>query len=372
MNWIYTVDVECDEPIMLINKHIGWDDQQGMGIDGALFQEELLRLDTLGKKRIQVWINSEGGIVMDGYKIFNAILKSKTKVDTYNVGICASIAAVIFQAGRKRIMADYSLLMYHNPYGGDSVELKKMRESIAIMISERTGVQVDAVLKLMDKTTWIGASEALTTGFCDEIEYSNSVNTKHGNAKAMWTTGREVANSICKPINKTQMNKVANMLGLNTDANEQSIVAEISAILNKKAEMEDKKAEMEDKLKKMADDYAEAKQTCDKLKAEMDEMKAKLKHAEDEKMKAEDEAKKAEAEKMVDENVKQGKVKPEAKNTWVAMAIKNMAETKTLLESLPNNKKAVSVTVSQTANDAELQMVAAKAMQEVRNKLNIN
>jgi ATP-dependent protease ClpP protease subunit/uncharacterized coiled-coil protein SlyX len=372
MNWIYTVDVESDEPIMLINKHIGFDEVQGMGIDGALFQEELLRLDTLNKKRIQVWINSEGGIVMDGYKIFNAILKSKTKVDTYNVGIAASIAAVIFQAGRKRYMADYSLLMYHNPYGGDSVELKKMRESLAIMISERTGKSVDFVLKMMDRTTWIGASEALTTGFCDEIEYSNEANVKHGNAKAMWTTGRQMANSIFQPKNKTNMTRVANMLGLNTDANEQSIVAEITAIMNKKAEMEDKKAEMEDKLNKMADDYAEAKQTCDKLKAEMDELKAKMEDAEKAKAKAEDEAKKAEAEKMVDDSVKQGKVKPEAKNSWVAMAIKNMAETKTLLESLPTNGKAVSVTVSQTANDAELQMVAARAMQEVRNKLNIN
>lgn len=356
---------------MLLNKHIGFDEQQGMGIDGSLFQQELLRLDTLGKKRIQVWINSEGGIVMDGYKIFNAILKSKTKVDTYNVGIAASIAAVIFQAGRKRVMADYSLLMYHNPYGGDSVELKKMRESLAIMISERTNTNVDAVLKMMDKTTWIGASEALTTGFCDEVEYSNENNVKHGNAKAMWTSGREMANSIFQPKNKTNMNKVANMLGLNTDANEQSIVAEISAIMNKKAEMEEKHTEMEGKLKKMSDEYAEAKETCDKLKAEMEEIKQKL---EDEKIKAEkaeDEAKKAEAEKMVEEGVKQGKVKPEAKNAWVAMAVKNMAETKTMLESIPTNRKAVSVTVNQTANDAELTMVAARAMQEVRNKLSI-
>ena len=214
---------------MLINKHIGYDEQMGMGIDGSLFQEELLRLDTLGKKRIQVWINSEGGIVMDGYKIFNAILKSKTKVDTYNTGIAASIAAVIFQAGRKRVMADYSLLMYHNPYGGDSVELKKMRESLAIMISERTGVEKEVVLKMMDRTTWITASEALTTGFCDEIEYTSDKNSKHGNAKAMWTAGKEMANSILKPKNKVNMNKVANKLGLNAEASEDSIVSEISS-----------------------------------------------------------------------------------------------------------------------------------------------
>lgn len=350
---------------MLINKHIGWDDQRGMGIDGSLFQEELLRLDTLGKKRIQVWINSEGGIVMDGYKIYNAILKSKTKVDTYNVGIAASIAAVIFQAGRKRIMADYSLLMYHNPYGGDSTELKKMRESLAIMISERTGTSNEEVLKMMDRTTWISASDALLSGFCDEIEYSNEVNIKHGNAKAMWMSGKEVANSLIhKPKNKIQMNKVANMLNLNAEANEEAIVAEIRSIQNKKSEMEDK-------LKKMENDYAEAKSECDRLKSEMEDVKKKLEDESAKSKKAEDEAKKSEAKNMIDGFVKVGKIKSDSVEKWMNKAIQDLDGTKELLESLPTNGKASTPAVVHTVNEAELTMVAAKAMQEVRNKLKI-
>ena len=87
---------------MLINKHIGYDQEEGPGIDGAIFQQELLQLDNLGKKRIQVWINSPGGLVSDGYSIYTSILKSKTPVDTYAFGSVASIAAVIFQAGRRR------------------------------------------------------------------------------------------------------------------------------------------------------------------------------------------------------------------------------------------------------------------------------
>jgi ATP-dependent protease ClpP protease subunit len=54
---------------------------------GDLFQAELLALDQMEKKRIQVWINSPGGSVMDGYNMYNAMLKTKTKVDTYCVGI---------------------------------------------------------------------------------------------------------------------------------------------------------------------------------------------------------------------------------------------------------------------------------------------
>ena len=365
MNWNYTINVESEEPIMLINKHIGFDDAEGQGIDGALFQEELLRLDTLGKKRIQVWISSEGGIVMDGYKIYNAILKSKTKVDTYNVGICASIAAVIFQAGRKRVMADYSLLMYHNPYGGASKELAKMRESIAIMVSERTNNSVDSVLKMMDRTTWIGAAESLSTGFCDEIEYTKDSNLPHGNAKAMWDAGALIANSISKPNNNNKMSKVANKLGLNSEANEDAIISEINSIVNKKTASDEK-------LKDMEAQYKAACDKCNQLQDEMNKMKEEMKNANEEKAKAELDSKEEKAKNMVDSFVKAGKIKNEAASKWVAKAAADFEGVKNLLEELPSNGKAPALSVSNSFNEAELTMVAAKAMQEVRAKLNIN
>ena len=364
MNWLYTIDVESDEPIMLINKHIGNDEQEGQGIDGSLFQEELLRLDQLGKKRIQVWINSGGGVVMDGYSIYNAILKSKTKVDTYNVGIAASIAAVIFQAGRKRIMADYSLLMYHNPYGGESVELKKMRESIAVMIAQRTGKSIEEILKIMDRTTWITASEALLNGFTDEVEYSNEVNIKHGNARAMWDSGKTIVNSILKPKNKT-MNKVANKLGLIAEANEETILAAIN-------KMEDDSKKMEEKMAKLEDAIKSKQAECSELEAKMDELKQKAEDAKNEAKKAEDEAKKSEAKNMVENFVKVGKIKNESVEKWVAKAIVDFDGVKNLLDELPTNAKAANINIGGVQNEAELTMVAARAMQAVRNNLKIN
>lgn len=362
--WNYTINAEDEEPIMLINKHIGFDEAEGEGINGSLFQQELLKLDRLGKKRIQVWINSPGGVVMDGYSIYNAILKSKTKVDTYCVGIAASIAAVIFQAGRKRIMSDYGLLMYHNPYGGTSSELKKMRESIAVMIAERTNNKQDAILKMMDRTTWISASEALMAGFCDEVENSNSINVKRNSkAVALWEAGAVVVNSILKPKNKS-MNKVANKLGLNPEANEESILAEIESIVNKKTSMEEK-------MKKMEAEYQAMLEKCDKMKAELVEMESKL--ADEKKAKAESEAetKKSEAKNMVSQFVKSGKIKQESADKWAEKALLDFDGVKNLLEELPANGKAVVPSVTDHVSDAELTMVAAKAMQEVRNKLKI-
>lgn len=181
-NFKYVVDPLADEPIMLLNKHIGYNSEDGQGIDGAEFQSELLRLDSMGKKRIQVWINSAGGLVVDGFAIYHAILKSKTKVDTYNTGLAASIAAVIFQGGHRRIMADYSILMYHNPYiPGDkdhkSNMLDKMTEAVNIMTA-RSGMSKSAVEAMMKKETFLTAADSLANGLCDEVEASSDFNSK--------------------------------------------------------------------------------------------------------------------------------------------------------------------------------------------------
>ena len=95
MYFLYTIDEWADEPVMLINKHIGLDAEEGMGIMGDQFQEELLALDSgrYGVKQcIKVYINSAGGRIGDGMNIYSAIVKSTTPVDTYCVGMVASTA----------------------------------------------------------------------------------------------------------------------------------------------------------------------------------------------------------------------------------------------------------------------------------------
>jgi len=360
----YCVDPSVDEPIMLINKHIGFDEKEGQGIDGSLFQQELLALDSMGKKRIQVWINSPGGIVMDGYNIYNAILKSKTKVDTYNVGIAASIAAVIFQAGRNRIMADYSLLMYHNPYGGEGgEELEKMKKSLATMIAQRTGKTEAEVLVIMAKTTWITAGEAFNSGFCDTIETSSEHNKRRvtNDAKAMWTESNKVLNSLFTK-NKIKMTKVTNKLGLLDEANEDAIIASIVSIENKKAEAEDKLSKMEDKMKKMEAEM-------DEYKAKYAEAKKKAEDADEAKNKAEMEAEDTKAKNMIEGFVAQGRIKAEAVNQWVATSKAiGFDEAKNMIEGLPMHKKAASINVAETANSAVLTNVVASAMADLRTK----
>jgi ATP-dependent Clp protease protease subunit len=364
----YCIDPLAEEPIMLINKHIGFDPEEGQGIDGSLFQEELLALDAMGKSRIQIWINSGGGVVMDGYNIYSAILNTKTKVDTYCTGIAASIAAVIFQAGRKRIMMDYGVLMYHNPYGGDDKkQLEVMTQSIAKMIAERSGKTIEQVLEIMKKTSWIPASEALIDGLCDEMQVSSEKNKKRvAQAADKWKESNKILNSILKPKN---MNKITNKLGLVEDANENSIVTAIEKLQATVNKAEDDKSKLEELVKKLKEKHDAE---MDELKSKYAEMEDKAKKAEDEKAKAEAEAEDAKCSTVLNKYVAQGRIKADSLDKWKNLS-KNIGidEVTTLIESSPLNKTAHKIEVGKVANEQELTNVAASTMVALRNKFNI-
>ena len=325
---IYCIDENIDEPIMLINTHIGFDEVDGMGIDGALFQKELLYLDTLGKKRIQIWINSIGGVVMDGYSIASAILKTNTPVDTFNVGICASIAGVIFMCGRNRVAMDYSLLMIHKPSGGnDDKVLDLMQESLVTMLTAKSGLTTEQVSALMDATSWINANECLKMGFATEIEKTAKAETITAtNYADIFTQANKITNKILKPINtKKSMLKVTNKLGLNAEANEESIVNAIEQMENVSNEEISTMKILIEQLEEQLEDFKE------KLEAMTTEV-ATEKEAQIEK----------EAMDMVTNFAKIGRIKNEDENVkmWVNLAKADLEGTKAIIENLPLNAVA--------------------------------
>lgn len=352
---MYVVDYSSDEPIMLIDKWIGFDPDEGMGIQGDLFQRELLELDQAGKKRIQVWINSPGGIVTDGMNIYNAILATRTKVDTRCIGMAASIAGVIFQAGRTREINDYGFLMYHDPSGGDDDEsLVMMRDSIVKMIAARSGMSTDAVAKMMKEETFLNAAEAVNLKLADTIIASGEVNIKRrspaaSNAKDYWKEAGKIANNL---FNTTSMNlsKITNKLSLNEAASEDSIVSAITEIQNKATKAEKDKKELEDKLAKLQQDLEDKKAEHDKLKDELEKCKNDLEEM-DKKAKAEeDKAKKEKAKNLIEGYRVAGKIKADAVNKWIDKAVADFDGTKDLLDSIPGNAKAVRIETVDTGN----------------------
>lgn len=369
---MYTVDINSDEPIMLLNKHIGFDSEDGMGIDGSLFQQELLQLDSMGKKRIVVWINSPGGNVMDGYNIFSAISKTKTPVDTYNCGVAASIAGVIFMAGRKRTMADYASLMIHPPSGSsDKKAMESFRASLITALSANANVSEDEVGYLMDRTTWLNAAECFAKGFCNEIEATSEQNKKRmkqaSDVKAMFAISNSIKGFTTITNKSIVMTKVTMKLGLNDAATEDNVVsaikeiedkaynAEVAKIAaeNKVKEIENAtKAEKEDlakKLKEAEDAKATVNANYDKLKAEYDAMVT-------DKLAAEKATLEVKAKNMVEGYAKAGRIKNEASVIlkWTNKAVENYEETEELIKDLPLSKEAPKLEIANQLKEGEL------------------
>jgi len=394
---MYCINPDDDEPVMLLSNYLGFDKEQGYGVMGDVFQRELLLLDQMGKKRIQVWINSPGGNVSDGYNIYSTILKTKTPVDTYCTGMAASIAGVIFQAGRTRVMLDYAFLMYHNPYNEDgSVDdsLDTYLISLATMIANRTGKSDDQIKKIMAKTTYILADEALDNGFCDKVESSEALNTKykvsvpqnlfllsHRTNKESRKEYFKIANTVLDNIfNKNNLNdntmslqRINNRLKLHADASEDSAVEAIDQIMNrvvkaeedkKKAEDDKKKAEddkvkSEDDLKSLKAKLAKAEEDCTKaeddkkaLKDKIAKMEEDKKDEDDKKSKKDEDDKKDKAKNLVNDLVLRGIIPNITSDIekWQNKAFLNFDLVKDLIDSMPLNRQAHKIEIQKLPN----------------------
>jgi ATP-dependent protease ClpP protease subunit len=293
----YVIDANAEEPIMLILTHIGYDEQMGQGVDGSEFLKELLTLDSMGKSRIQVWINSVGGSVIDGWSILGGMLKTKAKVDTYNIGVAASTAGWLFQAGRERTMSDYALWMGHNPSGGGGEVLDRMRNSIITTISQRTGMTTEDVGAMLDKETYMDAQECLATNFCDKVQATNSINVKRVSQAASitdkWKEAVTIVNSLLpKDFNKqTKTNtmestklsaSITNRLGLVETASDVMVAEAIEGLKNTISVTQTNLVVAENKAKMSADELAAMREKCDNMQKEIDSYKSMMEQAEEE------------------------------------------------------------------------------------------
>lgn len=339
MNYEYTLDPTAEEPIMLIDTHIGYNAEAGRGVMADQFCRELMFLDTMGKQRVQIWMNSVGGSVLDAQQIYNTILRTKTKVDTYCVGLVASSAGFIFQAGRKRYMMDGTNLMMHNPYNPDKPEEKDrvtelLTDSIVTMICSRSGMNDNKVRGMMNVTTWLNAQDCKNLGLCDEIEYLDSFNkARKISIESPLNALKEYSNIINQVIETKKpikMNKVYNKLNLNTNL---ANVEDLAVVEIEKIEVANKLAS--DKLVEAEQKLAEAEKVANELKAEL----KVLKDAEEANKAAELENK---VNALVNEGVKAGKIANEEAiiNAYKTMAKADLENTTKVIEALPVNKKA--------------------------------
>ena len=136
-------------------------------------------LADLDVENINVYINSNGGVVDTAIAINNALRRHKAKVTVNIDGIAASAATLITCAGDTVKMPKNALFMIHNPSTiamGDSEEMRKQadvlekyKNSITETYLQKVNIDKEKLSELMDSESWLSAEEALKYGFIDEI-----------------------------------------------------------------------------------------------------------------------------------------------------------------------------------------------------------
>jgi ATP-dependent protease ClpP protease subunit len=162
----------------------------GMDINGDEVAKIIRDLQDNDKiKVINERINSNGGLVTNGFSIVSANLNSEKEIRTFNDGIAASMAGIILMTGDKIFMNDYATLMIHDPsIDGKKIEeadeedkkgLIAIRDSISKIIQNRTGKGKREVDKIMNEESWYNAKQSKAEGFIDKVIVTKNKKTEN-------------------------------------------------------------------------------------------------------------------------------------------------------------------------------------------------
>lgn len=160
-----------DDATISIYDPIGWswDDE------GVTSKRVSAALRAIGDQSVTVNINSPGGDFFEGVAIYNLLRAHPHKVTVNVMGLAASAASIIAMAGDDIFMGDGSFLMIHNAWAvavgnrhdmlAASEQLAPFDAAMADVYAARSGISTDDAANLMDKETWMGASQAIEDGF---------------------------------------------------------------------------------------------------------------------------------------------------------------------------------------------------------------
>lgn len=163
--------------------HLVWTDEVNESTV-EVWKQQLRRMARFGHKDILVELNTPGGSIVDGFALFDEIVrirKSGVHVTIRVLGQAASMGAVILQAADKREIGENSLVMIHRAAFGaigkayeieDELEfVKKLESQISGIFAKRSGRPVSDFVIFFDKRKdcWFTADEALLAGLVDEV-----------------------------------------------------------------------------------------------------------------------------------------------------------------------------------------------------------
>jgi len=162
----------------------------GLPIDDMIanvVNAQLLFLDSVDKKDIQIYINTPGGSVHAGLGIYDVMQYIKADVCTINTGMAASMGAILLAGGTKgkRTALKHSRTMIHQPMGGAYGqasdmqivvnEVNKLKGELYEILAKHSNQTVKKIEKDSDRDYWMVADEAKEYGLIDTVIINRDV-----------------------------------------------------------------------------------------------------------------------------------------------------------------------------------------------------
>lgn len=151
-----------------------------------ILNSQLLYLDSIGDSDIKLYINSPGGEVYSGLAVYDVMNFISSEIQTYCMGTCASMGAVLLSSGAKgkRYSLPHGKIMIHQPSGGTgraqasdieiiAEQIKKDKTELYEILSKNTGQPYNVIEKDADRDCWKTANEAKEYGLIDTVITKN-------------------------------------------------------------------------------------------------------------------------------------------------------------------------------------------------------
>lgn len=326
---------------------------------------------------IRVLINSEGGSVLYGMSTYSTIQNSTIETECIIEGMAASMASIIWAAGTRSLMRDYSILMIHNPFlpSADNSEpsdlVKAFTYQVEMIYRKRFGLKKEQVQAIMDGEagkdgTYFSAQSAIKAGIipagnvihtskqlCDKVkselaltedisEIQDLMSRICNEAAPLEVENKHFQVSLpnlnqnTKNIKNTLMNEektpgiefgaVAATLGMK-DSDVKDVMARISTLMTVEAKLDTTNKALNDAQLVIAGKEA----TVQNLQKDLSEVKAKLNVYETK----EADEKQLKIKVLVEAAISEGKIDKSAEVQWVQMAASNYELAESTLKSIP-------------------------------------
>lgn len=174
-SWYNFVAKEDEADLYIYDEISSW-----WGVSANDFVQDL---NEINAKTINLYINSPGGSVFEGYAIYSALVryadKNKATINVIVDGWAASIASVIAMAGDHIKIGAHASFMVHEPWSfaigtaddmrNEADVLDELESSIIDIYEARTGSDRAELEKWVEAETWFKGQAAVDAGFADEV-----------------------------------------------------------------------------------------------------------------------------------------------------------------------------------------------------------